>query len=254
MSPQPEPEYFRVLRTEFTTVADKWKGVSEAVVTVLGYAVTAWLWLTGAATWQVVTVGSLTTVIMFGFMYQAGESAWKKEHATRLAVQSELDRLRDELSRPFKIKIETNGYFIVAEEEKPPWWLVCYGVIITNQTEKPIPIEMALFTGSVEGNAKYGEECRLSIPEWMKGKGPLEGVGPLSVLSVPALENVTGFCATRFSDEVFLMTSTKDAKELVEGRPFWLEARNTSTNESQFHALNFLARNIDRGLPGLNQK
>lgn len=79
-------EYLKLLRVEFINLSSRLVAAVEALINLGGYIATAYLSLTGAATWQVLTAGGLSALITVLLVYAAGESAWQKEHSARMAA------------------------------------------------------------------------------------------------------------------------------------------------------------------------
>jgi hypothetical protein len=175
--------------------------------------------------------------------------------------QAETDRLRTIIeglqSRTdrFDINIDTAGYY-VAVNTKPDYprtqtemWLIYEGVVITNRTDQHVPLEVWLNVGMhTDDSWRIGEVCGSPLPDWINRKR-LEGAKQFDrVLNLAPRAAASGFCAAELEPDSLRWAGVADVKELVETRPFWLEVKNTLTNESVTHAVNYIARNTDRGV------
>jgi hypothetical protein len=159
-------------------------------------------------------------------------------------------------AQQFKINIDTGGYYIAINDKpeyprtKPEIWLVYHGVVITNETEKQLPLELRMRAGMRADDAyRISWPCRSTLPDWID-KRSLEDEKPFDrLLNLPPLAAVSGFCATDLPYDIFHTADVVGAKEFAETRPFWLEVKNKLTDESdesKSHAMNYIARNIDR--------
>ena len=65
------------------------------------------------------------------------------------------------------------------------------------------------------------------------------------IVNLAAREAVHGACVAKFRSSVLPQAGLETTEHLAHTRPFWLDVKNTVTNESQTFLLNYLARNID---------
>jgi hypothetical protein len=178
--------------------------------------------------------------------------AWLEERGARLRVEAELATAVDALekgrlkARQFDIDVSTGGYYAVADDATLSGvWVIYRDVVITNRSEQNLPLELRVYIGmKADGTWMVGQSCETTIPAWALVDSLQDAPFGL-VVNLPPFEAESGFCAARFPQDIVLQAGVKDAKELVETRPFWLEVKNRLTDESYWHAMNFIARRVD---------
>jgi hypothetical protein len=210
--------------------------------------------------WQVpLGVGLLTLA------FRAVRAPYEIHLATVTAHDASLNELRSALAQAgsqlaqmkaaaerFEIDVETGGYYFSASKPGercvlPGVWLFAYGVTITNRADKQIPLELWLHIAMRDdGSWRVGEVCQSVVPAWGTREF-LDDQKPFDrILNLPAISAESGYCAARFEHSIIGSSDVSDLKGLAETRAVWLEIKNKLTNESKFHSVNYLARNIDR--------
>jgi hypothetical protein len=176
-------------------------------------------------------------------------------HLAEVQKRASLETLINE-SAQFKLSIESGGYYIAASKPGdscvlPGVWLVYYDVVITNHSEKQVPLELWLHVGmKADGSWRFGEVCEPVVPMWAVEPAVEDDEGFERLVNLPGLSAKTGYCATNLGHDVIATAGVVDEKELAEQRPFWLEVKNKLTNESKSHPMNYIARNVDRARTG----
>lgn len=184
--------------------------------------------------------------------YEIHQAAQDSHRTAVAALRQEVDQLR--ASGGFNIEVRHGGYYLTQPEPgdeevvMPGTWFVCYDIVITNRTEKQLPLEIWVQIGmNPEATWRYGEVAVSAYPAWALPNVGLEGVKPFErVLNLPGLSSVTGFCVCQLTDgAVVKMAGLATLKELAEQRPFWLEIKNNLTGQSHHHGLNHHAHLVD---------
>jgi hypothetical protein len=120
-------------------------------------------------------------VISVGFFYYASYQVWKREYALRLHADHALLDADHELeaererSRQFNIEVETANTFFTCSDNPPQstsppssFWVLCPDVVITNRSDRPLPLRLAIYFGVLaEGAWRTGNTCESDVPGWV---------------------------------------------------------------------------------------
>jgi hypothetical protein len=153
-----------------------------------------------------------------------------------------------------EIDVKSGGYYISASTPGescayPGVWVIYYDLVITNRTDRHLPLELWLMVGTKpDGSSRFGDTAQNGIGGWAL-QSFVESETPFSrVVNLPARSTESGFCFTNLTHEILKMANVANEKELAESRPFWLDIRNMLTGESKSYPINYLARRADRAM------
>ena len=174
----------------------------------------------------------------------------------RRSIDGLLDQIKElkheqQQATGFSIDIDAGGLYVTANDPAvrvtlPGVWAFFYTVVITNQTEKQLPLEIWLHVGMrADGSWRMGEVCQTTLPAWAVSEALQDDTPFERLINLPARSAVSGFCAAHFGHDVLGMAGVRDAKELANTRPFWLEIKNKLTGESRFRAMNTIASQLE---------
>ena len=160
--------------------------------------------------------------------------------ATANARIAELEGVRE-----FNVTINHGGYYAVRDnDEDRGVWVIAHDVVITNLSDKAVPLALWLFMAPPSDSYRHGSSVQTDVPSWAQHE--LVDLALPGVVNVPGLAAVRGFCATNFDQQAFHLIASGDTDVVAKQLPVWLEVVNLLTDERKSHSLNFIARNLDR--------